>query len=267
MTTQAQIVFPMNSAWALRGASMPGERHLADAGACEDAFSAAALASADGEVTIALCVADGAGSVERAAEGAAVAAGTAMASTRTRLAEGVPDTGDGWREVIRAIAEDVDSGLRASAEALGCPPREFGCTLGIALLSAPWLAMLIVGDAFCIVRREDRSLHVPLTPLSDSVDPSRTVLLPDLDCVSHAGIAVIEDPSIEALALSSDGLARSALLRTATGPEPYGPFLHPVLDGVRASDSSTPLARFLLMDKRVTETTDDDRTLVTAVRR
>jgi hypothetical protein len=266
MTAQAPIVFPKNSAWAIRAASMPGARHLADAGACEDAFSAAALSYPGGEV-IALFVADGAGSALRAAEGAAVAAGTAMASARRRLAERAPDTGAGWRDVIRAVADDVLAGLWTSAEALGCLPRDLGCTLGVALLSAPWLAMLMVGDAFGVVRRDDRSLHVPLNPLNDGVDPSHTVLLPDPDCLSKAGIAVIEDPAIEALALSSDGLARSALLRTDAGLEPYAPFLHPVLDGVRSGDSSAPLARFLLMDKRVTETTDDDRTLVMAVRR
>jgi hypothetical protein len=225
-----------------------------------------ALSHPDGDV-VALIVADGAGSALRASDGAAIAVGSATASVRRGFLGALPATGPAWRDRVEVIAGDVVAQLRATAEALeGCSIEDLSCTLGIALLSTRWLASLVVGDAFCVVRRRDGGLHLLAVPVHPGGDPTQTVFISHPDWYSHASVAILEDDEIDTCALSSDGLEQSALLQTATGLEPYAPFLNPIFDGARTSETSAPLAQFLLSDDQLGDTTDDDRTLLMAVR-
>jgi Protein phosphatase 2C len=265
--TQTATLPAYRSVWLLRGASMPGARHLEEAAPCQDVFSTASLAHSEGEI-IALLVADGAGSALRSLDGAAIAVSAALASIRRHLADSLPSTGTAWREVIQTIAEDAVISVIAAANALeGCSVEDLGCTFGLALLAAPWLALLTIGDVFCVVRRGDGGWHVPLPPTHAGDDPTRTVLISHPDCLSRAGMVVIEDHDIEACGVSSDGLERSALLRTDAGLEPYAPFLDPLVNRARGGETSAALAGFLLADERLADTTDDDRTFVMAVRK
>lgn len=267
MSARVPLLPSRQSSWLLRGASVPGARHLEEAGPSQDAFSAAALAHPEGEI-IALLIADGAGSAPRATEGAAIAVGSALVSARRRLAGGLPSNGAAWREAIQGVAADVVAQVSATARALeDCSVEDLSCTLGVVLLSSPWLAMLMIGDTFCVVRRRDGGLHVPLAPAHLGNDPSRTVFLSHPHCLSLAAVAILEDDGIDACAISSDGLDSSALLQTRVGLEPYAPFLNPLLDRARSEETSAQLAQFLLADEGLANTTDDDRTLVMAVRK
>jgi hypothetical protein len=254
------------SSWLLRGASVPGASHLQEARSSQDAFSTLALSHPEGDL-VALVVADGAGSAARASDGAAIAVSSALASVRRGFMGALPTTGQAWRDRVETIAGDTVAQLRATADALqGCCIDDLSCTLGIALLSTRWLASLVVGDTFCVVRRRDGGLHLLAAPTHPDGDPSQTVFIAHPDWRAHSSVAILEDDEIDACALSSDGLEPSALLQTATGIEPYGPFLNPIFDGARTSKTSAPLARFLLCDDQLGDTTDDDRTLLMAVR-
>ena len=267
MSTKAPLLPTHRSSWVLRGASVPGARNLQEAGPSQDAFSTASLSHPAGEV-IALLVADGAGSASRAADGATLAVSSALSSARRRILGAPPATGAAWRELIRGVAADAVGQIHAAARAFDdCTVEDLSCTLAITLLSGRWLAILTIGDTFAVIRREDRGLHLPLVPHRPTDDPSQTVFVSHPNCLSLAAIAIVEDEQIEACALSSDGLDRSALLQTKNGVEPYAPFLDPLIDLARTEDSSASLARFLLTDEQLSDTTDDDRTLVMAVRK
>jgi Protein phosphatase 2C len=258
-----RLLSERSSAWSIRAASMPGAHHLDDAGPCQDAFATARLDHPDGEVVV-LVMADGAGSASRAVEGATLAVGCTMASVRRRLDAVLPTDGTSWRELLTAVAEDAADRVGKAADAIDAPREELASTLGVALLCGSWVSVLALGDAFCVVRRRDGGLHAFLAAASTGADPTRTTMLTQPEAVAAANSIVIEDDGVAACLLSSDGLETSALLRTGTAPDPYRPFLEPVLD----SDSgSSGLARFLLTDDHLLETTDDDRTLVLAVRR
>ncbi len=85
--------------------------------------------------------------------------------------------------------------------------------------------------------------------------------------MSSLVIKIVDDAELEAVALASDGLDRAAVVRQGDQARPHAPFLNPLLDQAADRGSSTKLAAYLLADESLSDTTDDDRTLLMAVRR
>jgi hypothetical protein len=257
----------VSTAWTTAGASMPGARHLSRGAPNQDAFACEHGVAAGRELVL-LAVADGAGSAPRSAEGAAIAVGAATAAARARVrTHGVPDDGPGWRALLDAVADELLDRFGAAAGALAPGnAQQFACTLTLAVIADPWVGVLSAGDSFSVIRRRDGSLHLPHAPVHVADDPTRVELIDGPDARSAVVTRVIEDADVTAVALASDGLDRAALRREAGECEPHQPFLGPLLSGVPGSGGSRGLAEFLLADPALADTTDDDRTLVLAVR-
>ena len=113
--------------WRVVGASSPGRTHDVQGVPCQDAHAYRVLE--DG--TLLVAVADGAGSAERAQDGAQNAVLCALAWLADALETGEPEDADGWRtlmadtftvtrEVIAAIADEADTPLREFSATLMC---------------------------------------------------------------------------------------------------------------------------------------------------
>jgi hypothetical protein len=258
---------PHQSRWDVQGASVAGARHLSDGAPCEDAFAHARLAHEEGEVLV-LVVADGAGSAARAAEGAQIMSGTVVQVCRRLLSDRLPETGDRWRGALALIAgEAIERYQRATDELDERGTRAFASTLLVAVSSGPWIALLSIGDCFAIVRRVDGGLHLPQKPRHPDGLVTSTTFVSAHDAIRRADVCVIQDAGVSALALATDGLAPAALTASETQLAPHRPFVEPLLAQADRASGSAQLRTYLGENDTLVDTTDDDRTLLMAVRR
>jgi hypothetical protein len=254
------------SEWWVSAAAVPGRRHLAAGEPCQDAFCHVCFGSPEGEVLVA-ALADGAGSVPRAAEGAGLAVGIACNVARMGLEQGIAGDGPAWRSFAEQLVVEVTARLVRTAVAIGEPRgiAALGSTLAVAMLCRPWACLVSIGDSLAIIVCDDGSAHLlePLVPVHPEGDPTLTVLTSSGPAPAIASIAVVEDPDIVALVMASDGL-QSAIL---DGDRPHPGYVLPLLDHVRDGSDPVELARYLLCDPELTDRSGDDRSLLLAVRR
>lgn len=252
-----------DSAWRVVSAAVQGVSHVRQDLPCQDA--AGYQVRADGVLVIAL--ADGAGSARFSELGAVFAVEEAL-----RVLSDAPDRfaeEERWEELLREVfsaarqavmqlAENPESGEPAS-------PREYACTLTCAIAMGDRLAVGQVGDGAAVAVDANGDLFA-LTRLQRGEYANETHFLVEEDALDHLVIEVTDRP-VKALAVMSDGLIRLALKMPSQ--EPHAPFFQPLFrfvesveDGVSADQQ---LAGFL-NSERVNARTDDDKSLVLAVR-
>lgn len=255
----------MTTYWRLIGASVTGTAHTKGGQPCQDAHAYGEVAGC-----ALLVVADGAGSAERSAEGAQCASAAAQAALAAALAGGWPAQTDQWRDLFAAAYAAAKAELEQLAGAAGLPSRAFATTLLCAVLSDKGLAVAQLGDgvaaAFAPKGGDNAGGDWFL-----AIQPQRgeyaneTYFLSQADALQHLEVAVYAEP-VRALALMTDGLLRLVLNGQR---QPHVPFFQPLLTfGVEIDDAAQgheQLAGFLASE-RVCARTDDDKTVVLALR-
>lgn len=203
--------------WQVFAASITGSSHVAFGVGAQDAvrttYPTIRAARNNGSVVAPplLCVvADGLGSRSRSAEAANIAVGAYVESFlevvgTTDLAHCGPD------DIVGVLRQALAGCLRRYASALStlAPIGEFdgATTLGVTYLTAEFVGVLSVGDAFVVTTRSDGTSALVLAPESAGEYANQTAHLhPDLAAAS-AETFVVVDPEIVAVALSTDGLA------------------------------------------------------------
>jgi hypothetical protein len=249
------------STWRVCGASVQGTSHQEKGVPCQDAHSYRVLPG--GELLIA--VADGAGSAERAEAGANEAVAQALAALAAGLAQGAPADEAGWRQLIASAFQAGRAGLERLAGAEEAPLRAFATTLTCAVATAGWLAVGQIGDGAAVAVDATGELHLVVQPQRGEY-ANEAYFLTMLDALDY--LVVCAEPRPPAgLAVLSDGLLRLAL--KLPGYEPHPPFFRPLWEfAAEAEDerrAAEQLAAFLASG-RVCSRTDDDKTLVLAVR-
>jgi serine/threonine protein phosphatase PrpC len=255
---------------------VPGYDHISAGRECQDAWRADQAA----DVAL-LAVADGAGSEERSAEGAAIAAGSAIAEARRRLRVETPRKAQGWTDLLRGVATVAAARVIATAETLGVAPGKLATTLTLCFLVDDWCACLRVGDGFVAVRSGTRKdehvgyhLLLPRPPaVAGQQDPATKFLtspsLPELlerapgRYDSHAATTVLRDRSLTAALVSSDGLEDVAIERKDGAEVGFAGFLAPIFNAVE--DNAADALVQLLIDG-VASAGGDDKTALIAVR-
>ena len=246
--------------WVALGTSVVGTSHVARAVPCQDAHAGVVLD--DG--TMLLAVADGAGSARFAAEGAAYAAHTVVGWLASELAAGAPATDEAWRGLMmdtlartRVALED----LAATME--GATLRDLATTLLLAVVTPRTLATLQVGDG-AIVLRSGGELHV-LAPAAVGEYVNETTFVTSADAAERVLIAVKESAPVDGVAMFTDGVQFLAIeSRTSLA---HGPFFAPLFAYAGQAEADPEELTAMLSADRVNELTDDDKTLVLAVRR
>lgn len=248
--------------WLCAGAAAIGTSHALQQTPCQDAFHVEAFPLLGGGKLLMAFVADGAGSAASSDLGATLAVRAAAEYT---LEEALLDDALFDVEFARALVAHVRAALAALAQERGQPLRDFACTF-LGLVAQPEQTLVFqIGDG-AIVLGDGQSLSLALDPMSGEY-ANMTYFLSDDDALER--LVVAELGAVERVALFSDGLQRLAL--NAADQSPHLPFFAPFFKTLAAATTAPraqldeALERFL-SSPAVNERTDDDKTLVLALR-
>ncbi|HUQ40003.1 MAG TPA: PP2C family serine/threonine-protein phosphatase [Acidimicrobiales bacterium] len=243
------------------GASVTGSGHRQRGRGCDDAHHVVAIGDDSGDGVV-LAVADGAGSARLAAVGAetAVVWAAELAAWLIAEAEGAGRAVT-WPHLLTDVLHATRGRLQRRAVAHGARLADLSTTLSVAVLLPDVLAVAQVGDGAVVVRRADG------VALLDP--PGRSEYLNETCFVTSDGwrddlrVSVEDAAAVTGIALMTDGLQLLAL-DLAAG-RPHEPFFTPLWDFAAGDGQAGELESFLASD-RVAARTDDDTTLVLAVR-
>ena len=231
------------------GASVAGASHTRDDLPCQDAFR---VTEADAALVVA--VADGLGS-------AALSDLGASAATEAAAARAAELTNDPCRAAIEGVIAARDA-LEKLACVEDCEIRDLACTL-IVLVAARRIGIAHVGDG-AAVGLCDGEPYV-LSPPAPSEYVNEVDSLASDDWVDHVRpVLCIE--AIDAVGVHTDGCQHAAIRHGKA----HAGFFRPLFDyagtGVGAEEGDEALAQ-LLSGEKMSEHSDDDKTLVLAILR
>jgi hypothetical protein len=256
------------SVWRFASASEVGAAHQRLAIPCQDATWCEVVDhDGDGPVLIAV-VADGAGSAGRSDVGAQLACRVAGRAIGEHLG-GLAAVAGLDRDFAGSLLETVRDELGAQAARDGGEVRDYACTLLAAVVGGAGAAFLQVGDGAIVVRAPGDDEEYSWVFWPENLEYANvTVFVTDAHAPRHLCFATV-NVALAELALFSDGLQRLALDFAARRAHP--PFFRSLLAAVRqapaaAVDTLQPALGEFLRSPRVNERTDDDKSLVLAVR-
>jgi len=238
--------------WAILGDCVAGTSHRDRGTPCQDAFRYRCI----GEYLV-VAVADGAGSAAHSEIGATLACDELVKRAEVEFAF--------TREWALDLFAGVRNELLSRAELLGIRPRELACTALLAVVGPEVAAFVQLGDG-AIVVGDGTAYRTVFWP-----DPTEYANATDFltdDRYADVLQFAISTESITELAVLTDGLQRVALDFAARVPHP--PFFRPLFrrlwDTPECESLLEPFRTFL-DSPALNARTDDDKTLVLAVRR
>ncbi len=243
--------------WKTVGSSVVGTSHLRIALPCQDAHRCALLP--DG--TLLIAVADGAGSASRSTEGSTLAVQSSLDFLTVHLAEKIPEQDWEWDDLLRQTLDQARRTLEAHAGSESL--REFATTLLLAVVTEQTLATLQVGDGALVCRHNEGALRV-LTPVTDSEYINVTSFITGSTFQQDALCTVLPAAEIDALAVFTDGLQYVAISYPQNVA--HEPFFRPLFAFAGQAEGDASELEALLNSARINDRTDDDKTLVLAVR-
>jgi serine/threonine protein phosphatase PrpC len=252
--------------WKVIGASVPGTSHIASGVVCQDAWECRILPGG----ALVAAVADGAGSARYADEASRVAVDTAADALAAACGCARPTT----EEACRTVLEDCLIGVRAQLERRAAARveqqgeaasvKDFSTTLLAILVTDELFGCLQVGDG-AIVSRETATgvLTVAFAP-DHGEYINETCFVTSRGVERRAHYRVTPSRALDAVALLTDGLEMLAILHRDNTA--HAAFFAPLFSFARGENAAAEdLEQFLASD-RVCERSDDDKTLVLAVR-
>ena len=242
--------------WRAAYASVVGSSHVRTGLPCQDASGCRIV----GPVLVA-AVADGAGSVPMAAEGAQL--------TVARFLDEIGDAAladPALAFLTLGYARNWLSALRQALRDLGSAPLEdYACTLLGAVITEGIAVFMQIGDG-AIVASSGAALDWVFWPQNGEFANS-TCFVTQADAADILMFARREQ-DIQEVALFSDGIER--LVMNLAARKVHAPALRPILDWLagthEAPDAPSPALLAYLGSAHVQRRTDDDTTLVVATR-
>lgn len=217
-----------------------------------------------GSVLVAIS-SDGAGSASHGGEGASLVCRTMGSALRNHFAAtATAPTSDQFWQWLDATRDRI----ALAAKRRGLIPRDFAATMMVAASAGHWTIAAHVGDGAVVARHKDGGWTALSWPEQGEY-ASTTFFVTD-DAGPRLRLAAMERP-IDAMAVFTDGIERLAL-DLARG-EAHQPFfegmIRPLESGMTAGpdrDLGVKLAMYL-DSPAVCDRTDDDKTLILALRR
>ena len=245
--------------WRTVGASVMGTSHVAMQTRCQD-HSAYAVVDGPGGAALVIAVADGAGSAPASFHGAKTAVEAALAFFTAAVAEG---RALGAEDVVQCFAASRENVLAVAAE-YEHAARDYSSTLLIVVATAEKTSIGQIGDGAVVV--DDGTLRVATWPQQGEY-ANTTHFLVDDDAMEQ--LVTVESGAVRRIAVFSDGLQALALQYDTKTP--HEPFFAPFFDYLEASSKDDADVedelRAYLESGSVNARTDDDKSLVLAVRR
>jgi hypothetical protein len=252
--------------WRVAAASVAGAAHVRGGIPCQDAHSFELVSRGQSGEVLAAVVADGAGSASRAQVGSLLTCAYVLGSIAALL-----DAGGAPRDFDRGRVEKWLAGLRVETERLaaaeGSTAREYASTLLAAVVAEGGAAFFQVGDGAMVIDAgaPDEGYGCVFWPEHEEYE-NITFFATEPNAAEHLQVALLERRVVE-LAMFSDGLQRLAL--DFAGQRPHAPFFRSMLSPLREASAGGALSEELaafLDSPRVNARTEDDKTLVLAVR-
>lgn len=243
--------------WTVLGDSTIGTSHRMRNAPCQDAFRFRRFGPSGEWLVVA--VADGAGSASHADVGATIAC-----DQLTHRVEALDPNVLLSRDGVIELFASVRSALVAGAETRGIRPRELACTALLAVAGPESAVFAQLGDG-AIVVGADPNYRTVFWP-EPAEYANATDFLTDDQFVRTIQVELVPERITE-LAVLTDGLQRLALDFAARAPHPE--FFRPLFRHLRTASDPEPLLepfRQFLDSSRVNDRTDDDKTLVLAIR-
>ncbi|MCX8506097.1 MAG: PP2C family serine/threonine-protein phosphatase [Alphaproteobacteria bacterium] len=263
--------------WQIAAAKQVGRSHIYLNRGCEDDF---AHTEAPGRVLIAV-VSDGAGSVPFAAEGAQTICKTILqAATEFCQGRGDPSrplTPELDRTMILAWIEQARAALEVKATATRSPLNHYAATLLLACIGPHDAVIAQIGDGATVIATDNHQTEWQYVHWPQHGDfLNTTYFVTESDYAEHLLIAAPPSP-ITAVAMFSDGLER--LLLSEQNRAAHSPFFTKIFAQFRqclrqtalpaqdhARSDMTKIIADLLDSREVNDRTDDDKTLLLAMR-
>ncbi len=242
--------------WRVVGASVRGTAHARSGLPCQDAHAWRTLP--DG--SLALAVADGAGTAAHADAGARAAARAAVDALAEQQAD-VEDSealGTAFTRAFQAARRAVES----EAATRGVEVRELATTLILALAADEWVAAAQVGDGAVVV--EDGEGPRAMTFPRAGEFANETVFL-TMEGGPERAQRALWRVRARHVALFTDGLQPLVMSRREPHPPFFAPLFRFAAEADDAESAGAQLAEFLA-GPRVAERADDDLTLLVATR-
>ena len=245
------------SAWRYLAVSVMGSSHITQKLPCQDAHATAILD--DG--TLIVAVADGAGSAKRSDEGARCAVDSSIRYLVEHLQPAPPATPEECEALLENAVVNARDALQeiAPAESL----NDVATTLLLTVVTERWLSTVQVGDGAVVCRHPSGSLRV-LSVLGQSEYINETTFLTSSDYLNHMHRASVPSAEVSGLAMLSDGIQLLALRYSDNTAHDL--FFQPLFEFAGNPTSTNAELEEFLRSERVCERTDDDKTLVLAVR-
>jgi hypothetical protein len=274
--------------WRAVGASVAGTSHAGSGEPCADACAVGVLGTTGGDSLLVAVAADGAGTSERAPEGARLACEAileqaelwALRATERAEPDGPAVAGESsagrnlpQRDLSTFTRADVLLWVEATrrriadaADSAGLEISDFSCTLLVALVDETAAVFFQIGDG-AIVYRANGGGYVPAFWPQSGEYANCTWFVTDEEFADRVESAVAE--GIHEVALLTDGL--QALALRFESREAHGPFFEPMFKRLRsetkvASPGLLGELRSFLDSPPVNERTGDDKTLILATR-
>ncbi|HVN55427.1 MAG TPA: PP2C family serine/threonine-protein phosphatase [Anaerolineaceae bacterium] len=248
--------------WKVVSAAVAGTSHVRLGIPCQDA--AGILQLPNGYLIVAL--ADGAGSARLSEQGAQLAVEKALAALESRVGLWPAGTTGDWEGALRAAFQRARLALRRRARRLNEPPRELAATLTCLIAGEEILAVGQIGDGV-VVWKDSQGRLYQATRAQKGEFANETNFLTQDGALWRVEYYCAAQPA-SAFAVTSDGLLRLGLKLPAG--DPFSPFFEPLFaftSAAPAPEAATVQLEDFLASERVCARTEDDKSLVIAVRR
>lgn len=248
--------------WKTVGATTPGLRHLREGVGCQDYCQVTHLSDDEDTTTpLVIAVADGAGSAREAACGAKYACRAAIRHIQSQVYE-LHDPGAAERAVtsgFRAARRE----LEARAAGLDADLPDLATTLLITVVHDEFAVFAQVGDGLAIYGLGDE-LEVAHWPDQEVLNLTDFITSRNFEDALHARTV---KGTIDRVACMTDGVTPLLVDQRLRAAHP--PVMQRMFEACRShgrvSDQHAGLERFLASEA-ANERSDDDKTLVLAVR-
>ncbi len=248
-----------NGQWSIVGASVPGNGHIVRSLPCQDAHR---IWHGPGGVIV-IAVADGAGSAAHAELGSVEAVELAVGAMWAHFLRR-PGARPNIYEAVKNAFAIVRAELERFGERRSVPLGSLATTLTVVVLMPDCIAVAQTGDGF-VVAVNDLGQLTALTKPQSGEYANETFFITGSGGACP-GFAEVYTP-VSAVAVLTDGLL--PLAADSREHKPYPGFFDPIFNAVSQSRDAMALQQQLeafLHSERVNCRTDDDKTLVLAVR-
>jgi len=251
----------MENSWHVIGATMSGTSHQKMSLPCQDAQTTRLV---DNRILL-VALADGAGTAQRSQEGARQAVDRALLCLDANLALAEPEDEAGWEALIREAFCQARQGILELAAENGSPIKDYATTLICVVVSDGWLCAGQIGDGAAVAWDMQDEYFTLIQPQRGEY-VNETNFLTMENAIDLLAVR-IEAWQVRALSVMSDGLTRLALKFPSY--EPHIPFFKPLFAfaaGIEDPDQAVRQLEAFLDSERLNARTDDDKSLVLAVR-